>query len=123
MEWWPQLLSEVKKHNNTLYGVMRMAQPMLDGDKLSLGFAFGFHAKKISDAATKVKIESIIAALTGEPISLQISHDKDTRQPAALESAGQPLRGPSGGLASAVEQNDDLQVITSVFGGGEVLET
>lgn len=121
--WWPQILSEVKKHNNTLYGVMRMAQPSLDGDTLSLGFAFGFHAKKIADAATKLKIESIIAALTGQPISLLVSHDKDARQPATPEPAGQPLQELSGALLATAENNEDLQVITSVFGGGEVLET
>lgn len=120
--WWPELLMEIKKHNNTLYGVMRMAQPDLDGDKLNLSFKFGFHAKKISDTATKMKIESIIAVLTNQPISLEVSHNKNALSPVEPEP-GQVLSEAADNLQAELEDNNDLQAITSVFGGGEVLET
>lgn len=117
--WWKDLLSEIKKHNNTLYGVLRMGQAGFKDKTLTLSFAFGFHAKKIADAQSIAVISKAAETVAGTPITIEVLHDAQAPQRKAEDIAEDSV------IADAIlpPDSDDLEAITSIFGGGEVLET
>ncbi len=118
--WWPQLVSDIKKHNNTLYGVLRLAHPLLEGDTLLLRFAFGLHTKKIADAQINLVIQKAVKNLTGRDVIIKALQDKTLKDQTPDLSSTQ--------LGPVLEIHEpqaapDLGAITSIFGGGEVLES
>lgn len=115
-EWWGDVLNQIKAVNNTLYGILRMAEPKVNGDTLHLSFGFGFHKKKVADSDTQAKIHEAIKKVTGSSYQIKAIHDKNiTQQPAAKTKKPEPV------IEEAV--NEELESITNVFGGGEVLES
>lgn len=107
-DWWNDVLSQLKGVNNTLYGVMRMARPKIDGDVLKLGFNFGLHAKKVAEADTQAKIHAAVSKVTGK--SFQISAEVDKTKTA------EPKKKPA-------DTGQHLDSVKNIFGGGEVLES
>src|SRR5690606_12456471 len=59
-EAWPLVVAQVKKSNNTLYGILRMANASFDNGVLTLTFSFAFHQKQINEAKNRKIIEKII---------------------------------------------------------------
>jgi len=122
-DWWPKFVNGIKKHNNTLYGVLRMAHPTLQGNNLSLGFAFGFHAKKITDPSTLSKIHESLKDLTGRDLVVKAVQDKTLK---GIEPSFKPqeivLPEPESEEPELQESDPNLSAITNIFGGGEVLE-
>lgn len=119
-EWWNEVLNHIKSANNTLYGILRMAEPQLDNDTLHLSFGFGFHKKKVSDSETQAKIHEAITKVTGSSYKINAVHDKNLTKSAlpAVESA--PEITPE---AVTEPISGDLKSITNIFGGAEVLES
>ncbi len=113
-EWWLELLQHIKSLNNTLYGVLRMAQPHLEGNTLHLAFGFAFHQKKVADTVTKAKIIDAIKKITGLNLAVEARHDASL-----VESTPPQKIIPSTSTPAAPE----LTAITNIFGGGEVLES
>jgi DNA polymerase-3 subunit gamma/tau len=74
---WPAVLQTLKKQHNTLYGVVRMAQPAFSGDTLELTFAFAFHEKRIKESANRQKLSDVIYGLTGQEISVACRLDPE----------------------------------------------
>lgn len=118
-DWWDEVLVQIKSINNTLYGAMRMATPRIDGDTLHLGFKFGLHAKKASEATTQAKLVDAIKAVTGKAYQINAVVDKTlgTPQPAAQVSVSPT---PS---ASSENNSAHLDSVKNIFGGAEVLES
>ena len=119
--WWPTLVNDIKKHNNTLYGVLRLAHPSLEGDNLLLSFAFGLHTKKVTDSETNLVLQNAVKALTGRDVTIKAIQDK------ALKDKIPSLK-PEPVISIPEELTEDipapdLGAITSIFGGGEVLES
>ncbi len=112
---WPLILAALKLKHNTLYGVVRMAQPTFDGDNLQLGFTFTFHQKRISDAKNKKIIMDIIEGVSGRTIVISCillkPGDKPNLPPTAIV-----------GLPNQTTPTDMSQ-INSIFGGGELLDS
>lgn len=108
---WPELLSALKAKHNTLYGVVRMAQPEFTQDSLKLSFAFAFHEKRIKESANRQKIADIVYELTGTEVSIECVLDKQAKAPKVE--------------ASAVKQagNEDISAISNIFGSAELLES
>jgi DNA polymerase III subunit gamma/tau len=115
-EWWSEVLQHIKTINNTLYGILRMAHPRLEGDNLQLLFGFSFHQKKITDASTRAKVIAAIKKITGNDLKIEAIHDKSLSK--APEIKLQPIKTSAKMPAAA----SDLSSITNIFGGGEVLE-
>lgn len=120
--WWPQLVNSIKKINNTLYGILRMAHPTLNENVLTLGFAFNFHAKKISDTQTSAVLHEKIKLITGKDIVVKAIHSKELKgiTPDVSHVA----------IVTVAEEDQsqnipahDLGAITSIFGSAEVLES
>lgn len=104
-EVWKQVLAELKKQYNTLYGIVRMAQTdFSESGKVTLGFGFAFHQKRIHDAKNRKIVIDTITHVTGQHVELICIVSKD-KAPAK---------------ATATPDNA-LKDISNVFGGGELL--
>ena len=110
---WPELLSELKKHHNTLYGVIRMAEPVfVDENNLQLNFSFAFHQKRISENTNKQVISRILHQLTGKPIEIECLHVKDSKKTQEAVKKTPPAK-----------KDESIDTISNIFGGGELLES
>jgi outer membrane biosynthesis protein TonB len=122
---WPQILTELKKKYNTLYGVVRMAQPTFDGDTLLLGFSFAFHRKRLSEAKNQQIIADIVKQLTGQAIAIKCTDLKE--EPQALPAAVEVVEAAATVFPTESPQEPavkpDIAAISNIFGGGELLES
>ncbi|HSX53430.1 MAG TPA: DNA polymerase III subunit gamma/tau [Patescibacteria group bacterium] len=106
LDMWPEILQNVKAEHNTLYSVLRMAEPSLENKTLYLGFQFAFHQKRINESKNKKILADIIAAHSSQPITVEaIVLEKPVSQKAKPE----PVVA-------------NIETISSIFGGGEVLD-
>lgn len=111
---WPAVLQVLKKSHNTLYGVARMAEARLEGNKLTLAFAFPFHQKRLNEKAHRQLLSKIIKEVCGQTVSVECTVDK-----AAKAQPAQDVKAP----APAKAAGDDLSAISNIFGGAELLES
>jgi DNA polymerase-3 subunit gamma/tau len=124
-DWWPKLVNGIKKHNSTLYGVLRLAHPHLDGNTLLLSFAFSLHTKKVTDAQVNLVLQEAIKTLTGRDLIIKAVQDKNLKDKTPRISNAQAFSAPEPEIKipETTELPEDLSAITSIFGGGEVLES
>jgi DNA polymerase III subunit gamma/tau len=109
---WPDVLAALKKSHNTLYGVIRMAQPDFGTDgELKLLFGFAFHQKRGSEPANKDKLAKIIKELTGRGVKIECLLDKAAKPPKT--SPAKVNQSPPA----------DLSTISNIFGSAELLES
>lgn len=106
-ELWPKVVTEIKKHHNTLYSIARMAKSHVQGTKLTLVFAFPFHEKRLTESKNKQIVLDIIKQLTGEDFTLecQVATKDNTKK---TEPSNKTM---------------DVSNISNIFGGAEVLES
>ncbi|HVV26049.1 MAG TPA: DNA polymerase III subunit gamma/tau [Candidatus Saccharimonadales bacterium] len=110
---WPEVLAALKQKHNTLYGVVRMAEPrFLDDGTVELAFAFAFHQKRLNETANRQKLLDTIQGLTGHAVIIECTLDQSVK-PASPE-VSQP---------AAAEASAELSTISNIFGGGELLES
>ncbi len=137
LQHWPAVLQEAKNHNNTLYGVLRMAHPSFVDNKLLLAFAFPFHQKRINDSKHKAFISDSIVKITGQTVALEVVVNKsltaqpyeagtvpidDTPRPSTPPpDMAQTTPGSPATAAASAPNGPDLKSVMDVFGGGEVL--
>lgn len=111
---WEETLDRIKNEHNTLYGIVRMAEPEFDtvANELILRFKFPFHLKRINETKNKQLIGQILNDLGVErfEIRCELLAKEPKLKPAAHKSTenSQPI--------NPVEQ------IRSIFGNAEVLE-
>jgi DNA polymerase-3 subunit gamma/tau len=109
---WPEILEALKKKYNTLYGVIRMAEPSFTEDgSLKLSFKFAFHQKRISEPGNRQILIGIIKELTGHAVSIECVYDKSAK----------PVKPET--VAATPAKPDTIQSISNIFGGGELLES
>ena len=97
-ELWPIIVADIKKTNNTIYGILRMAQMNYENDTIELLFKFPFHQKQINEPKNKKVIEDIVKKHTGQSITIVCSL---TEKPKAV----------------------NIDAISNIFEGYEVLES
>jgi DNA polymerase-3 subunit gamma/tau len=113
VEIWQQILTVLKAKHNTLYGLLRMAQPDFSKKgQLCLTFAFDFHRKRVSDVQNQTKLHDIIKEVTGHNLKIECLFDK-TATAAAANTAP---------VAVAKPTSASLANISNIFGGGELVE-
>lgn len=107
---WSEVLNALKQKYNTLYGVVRMAEPTIEGSNLELSFSFAFHQKRVSDPKNKKILADIIFSLSGQNVGINcVVAPKELAvkpQPAAKKQA---------------QPTSNLSDIENIFGGAEVL--
>jgi len=107
---WPEVLNELKNKYNTLYGIVRMAQPVFkDNGQLDLIFDFAFHKKQVSEPKNTQIVSTVISDITGQSYHItSYLSDKPHTEPEP-----EKISKPS---------NKDLDNINLIFGGGEVVD-
>jgi DNA polymerase III subunit gamma/tau len=116
---WSRILAELKKKNNAIYGLARMAEPTFSKDgKITLAFAFAFHYKRLNDTRNYRLLVETIQEVTGHPATVTPVHDANLQPPAASARAEAPDIAPA-----AEPQNAELNTISNIFGGGELIES
>jgi len=115
---WPKVLDTLKHKHNTLYGVVRMAQPsFLADDTLQLAFAFAFHEKRIKEASNRQKLSDVIYELTGKNVTLECIVDKSASPPEVSLEVENTVEPPEKTPPA------DLAAISNIFGTAELLES
>lgn len=123
---WPQVLDALKQKYNTLYGVVRMAQPTFREDGVELGFGFAFHRKRLAEAKNQQILVDIIYKLTGQTVSINcvLIDKKPEPAAAAAELATDAALAPTPAAPQAQPATQpDISSISNIFGGGELLES
>ena len=99
-ELWSNVLDEIKKTHNTLYGVARMAKPRLEGNCLYLRLSFSFHHKQLNTPKNNQILLDSISKFRKKPTQLSIELNQEPDQS---------------------KKNDDVTNISNIFGGAELL--
>jgi len=108
---WPQVLAQLKSQYNTLYSIIRMAQPEFEPGKVRLTFAFAFHQKRLNEAKNKSIVSNVIIGICGQDVELECLFDKNAKPSSIIIS---PVAKPV---------NSSIDTVSNIFGGGELLES
>ncbi len=72
-EHWPDIISELKKHNHSISGVMRSTRPKsVVGDIVTVEAFFTFHKDKLSESKTRDLLNGVFYSLFGEKVKVEI---------------------------------------------------
>jgi len=113
LKHWPAVINDVKSQKASLYTALRLAQPQLTDNTLTLFFPFAFHQRKINQAEHHKLVEDLINARSAQAIKLVCTVDKSLAQSLAEEVVTSEAEGPA----------DGLQAISNIFGPAEMLES
>lgn len=108
---WNKILVSMRGKYNTLYGIARMAEVDFIDDTLELKFKHEFHKKRCGEEKNLTIIKQIASSLGYPNIKLNITKDNNLKEPNIDNDTSQ--KGAT---------SDTLESVTSVFGGGEILE-
>lgn len=105
---WGDVLGALKSEYNTLYSIVRMAQPDFAEGKITLTFGFMFHQKRLNEAKNKSIVTAVLGKVYGREVELVCLFDKEAKPTPVVATT------PSGG---------SIDAISNIFGGGELLES
>jgi len=109
---WQATLDNIKKSHNTLYGILNNASTNFieTSNKLTLGFRFPFHIKKVGEAKNQEIIKKAFFDKTSRHIELQFTRQEKDK-PSVKKTVG------------AVKSSSDsvISTVIGVFGGGEIV--
>lgn len=118
-EVWQELLNVLKKQYNTLYGIVRMAQPDFSSPgTLQLTFGFAFHQKRANEAKNRQIIHDALAAVTGQTMEVRCEYSSEAKP-------GKPVLAAASATTAAEtisQEANPLSTISNIFGGVEVVE-
>ena len=98
---WPDILADIKARNNSLYAVLRLAEPRLEDDTLKLVFGFAFHKQRLDEDRNRQAVAEAAAARLGRQVSVISSIDTD--------------------IASSTSRPEpEFNQVLKVMGGGEL---
>ncbi len=122
---WPQVLDAMKQQYNTVYGILRMAEPQIIDGKLILEFQYAFHQKRIQELKQRQIISTVIEQLTGDGVEIECRHNRDASpSTAGATETGEPVIATVSVQSTEPEaSNDSLKTVSNIFGGGELLES
>jgi DNA polymerase III subunit gamma/tau len=109
---WPAVVNRVKSEAASVYTALRLATPKIDGHQLILSFQFPLHQKKVNNLRAKDIIGRIIQELTGSKITIDCVVEKN-----------QAVTKPNKVEVDITQPDTEVQSISNIFGGGEVLES
>lgn len=109
---WPEVLNELKKRYNTLYGIVRMSNPIFrEGNELDLVFDFAFHQKRVNDAKNKQIIADVLLDLTSKNYVIECQLNENSLN-AKLDNQEHNKAKPA---------NKHLNNINQIFGSSEIV--
>lgn len=108
---WSKVLTEIKKHHNTLYSIARMAKVSISDHQIDLQFSFSFHQKRINETKNRQMIADTIFKITNENYAVTTSiGDK------IVDVGTKPSK-------TKKQENSNLENISNIFGSAEVLKS
>lgn len=110
LDAWKEIVQDIKKTNNTLYGLARMAEPAIEDEILVLRVPYPFHQKRLQEEKNS-KIVSDLLHNRGFASTYNVVVVKKSQPEKPTESKIE------------TSESDTLQTVTDIFGGGEVLES
>lgn len=112
---WNDITKLLKQRHNTLYGIIRMAEPKFNEDgSLDLVFTFAFHQKRMNEANNQQALDSIIQEVTGQRINVNCLLDVSVKPKAeTINESSQTEQPPA----------EDFTAISNIFGSAELLES
>lgn len=111
-DFWQEILDELKSVAPSLYTAARLAEPSYQDGNLELTFQFALHKNKFALAENKKFLLSLLKDKF--PAIKQVSFSlKQTKT----------VTPPPAQLPKTEPENNNLQAITNIFGGAEVLES
>lgn len=121
---WPQVVQSIKAQYNTLYSIARMAKAEQTDTGLRLHFSFAFHQKRMNEAKNKQIITDTIKQLTGESLSLEcvVTANVEPTPSATVKPGPVAPVATKAAVQPAPENSEAVAAISSIFGGGEVLQ-
>lgn len=112
---WPDVLAEVKSVNNSLYTILRLAEPVLDNGTLKLEFAFPFHKKRVDDFKNMNSLSQAISKVTGYEVNIETAVNKDVKP--KVEAVETIKKSPNQDAHASV-----IDSVRDIMGGGEVID-
>lgn len=106
---WPDVMALIKQKYNTLYGTLRMAKPEFSDNEIILHLAFAFHQKRLSEPKNKKIIGDAIMHVAGSATKITCVVTEKPSKDAVTESTNPP--------------NPEINNISNIFGGAELLES
>lgn len=120
-QFWPDVLEKIKSKYNTLYSVLRMAHPFLEGDTLRLSFAFPFHQKRLQENRNKQIVAEVCLAVCGHNFTIESLVDTALKDK-AIQLPAKPTEKAAASDAEAKTTDTNIETISNIFGSAEVLE-
>ncbi len=105
-ELWHNILQDIKQTHNTLYGIARMAKPVLEGNTLTLSTKFPFHQKRLSETKNRDIMAACATKLRGVKTNV-------------LCTISEAADGATSGKSVSMP---DVSAISNIFGGAELLD-
>lgn len=102
---WHDVLQAIKADHNTLYGIARMAKPVLENNTLTLSTKFPFHQKRLNEAKNRTILAKAASKIRGIETGVTCIVAEKTETPAEPN----------------VQKNTDISTISNIFGGAELL--
>ena len=102
---WQQILKGVRSGRNSLYAVLRQANPSTEDGSLMLEFKFSFHKNRAGEDKNKKIIEQVASEVLSRPIRIKIRVNPDMKEPVA--SGSRPA---------------EVSSVIDLMGGGDVME-
>ena len=112
LEVWQNVLESLKSHHNTLYGVLRISKPTIEGNTLTLEFQFEFHQKRINEAKNMQLLNDAIKEFVTTPIIINCVIGNKAANAVPREYT-----------KSKSQSKDSIDTISNIFGSAEVLES
>lgn len=101
---WHKVLASIKTSHNSLYAVLRQAQPVLTEDELILQFKFSFHKDRVSENKNKQVVEQAISAIIDAPVTISVRHNPELK-----EKPPKPAQS-------------EFTTVAELMGGGEIMD-
>ncbi len=120
-QFWPEVLDKIKSKYNTLYSVLRMAHPFLEGDTLRLSFAFPFHQKRLQENRNKQIVAEVCLAVSGQNFTIESLVDTSLKDK-AIQLPAKPSNKSTGSDTETKVTDSHIETISNIFGSAEVLE-
>lgn len=112
-ETWTEMLHELKKKYNTLYGVLRMCDASMSDDGIVLAFGFGFHKKQVDNPKNTAALREFLHTHFGVNNFKTITiTKKNAPTPTTHTAEAQPA-----------SSSEAISTVSNIFGGAELLES
>lgn len=120
---WPQVLTTIKQQYNTVYGILRMGQPELQGNQLVIKFQYSFHQKRIQEVKHRKIISDAIEQLIGQKVAVECRHDAAMAAPKPMPPTEGEISTSLVAATAVTPVANPLATVSNIFGGGELLES